>query len=179
MDLFEAMLKAEEDPSIHSVRLLIILLKFGGKNNKKIAGLTKLVKLDFFLRYPLYFSKALEKQGGSPSDLKIKDFEKRSVESRMIRYHYGPWDHRYRRFINNLVAKGLVDVQVEKKTILIGLTEKGVSVANGFHQYFIFQDYFERSELLKDYFDIGAMTLKNFIYETFPEIVSMQKGEVI
>jgi hypothetical protein len=179
MDLFEALVMVEEDSSIHSARLLVIMLKFGGKNKKKIAGLTKLVKLDFLLRYPLYFSRALEKKGISSSELNIKEFEIKSVESRMIRYHYGPWDPRYRRFINILVARGLVEVEVQGRTIFIGLTGKGEDVANTLHRYSIFDDYFERTEILKEFFDIGAMTLKNQIYEMFPEIVSMRKGEVI
>jgi hypothetical protein len=179
MDLFEVLVSAEESYNIHAARLLIILQKFGGKNNKKISGLTKLVKLDFLLRYPLYLSKALDKKGFSSTSLKLKDFEKKSVESRMIRYHYGPWDSRYRRFINILVSKGLVEVEVQKNTILIGLTDKGVNVTKSLHQFPIFDDYFERSDILKEYFDIGAMTLKNEIYEMFPEIVSMRKGDVI
>lgn len=180
MDLFEILMNVEEDPSIHTARLLIILKEFAGeKNDKKIAGLTKLVKLDFLLRYPLYFARALEEKGVSPEVVEIKDFEKRSVESSMIRYHYGPWDHRYRAFINILVGKGLAEVDVQGNTILIGITSKGVSITDRLSKQGEFQDFLLRSCVLKKNFDISAMNLKNFIYATFPEIVSLKKGEII
>ena len=179
MDLFKVLMTAEEDPSIHTARMLIILNEFSNGKNEKIAGLTKLVKLDFLLRYPMYFARALERKGAAPDAVKIKDFERHSVESAMIRYHYGPWDHRYRAFINILVGKGLAKVEVQGNTILVGITSKGVEFTRKLVQQQEFQDYAYRVTLLRKYFDIGAMSLKELIYETFPEIVSMKKGEII
>jgi hypothetical protein len=168
VDLFKVLMNAEEDPSIHTARMLIILNEFSRGKNEKIAGLTKLVKLDFLLRYPMYFVRALEQKGVSPETVRIKEFEKYSVESSMIRYHYGPWDYRYRAFINILVGKGLAEVEVQGNTILIGITSKGVELTKNLIQQQEFQDYSYRVTLLRTHFDIGAMSLKEFIYETFP-----------
>lgn len=169
-----------EDDNIHTARLLILLRAFAGRSGaKKINGLTKLVKLDFLLRYPIYFSQALEQKGISPEKVKIKNYEKRSVESKMIRYHYGPWDPRYRRFINILVGKGLCEVDVRGRTIFIGLTRKGKKVTEKLNKCTAFQDFVDRSNLLKKHFDKSGTVLKDFIYETFPEIVSLKKGEII
>lgn len=179
MDLFKTLVTIEEDPNIHTARLLFILNEFSTDRGKPIGGITKLVKLDFLLRYPLYFERAVEKKGGKTGQVKIKDYEKKSVESTMIRYHYGPWDHRYRAFINVLVGKGLVTVGAENNTILIGITKRGQEITNELAKQIEFEYYVTRVHLLKKYFDIGGMALKNFIYDTFPEIVSMKKGDVI
>lgn len=181
MDLLEFLIEIEEDPSIHSARLLLILKEFAGENgDKKINGLTKLVKLDFLLRYPVYLERALLAKGLKSGCVEIKDFERRSVESRMIRYHYGPWDHRYRAFINILVGKGLAEIEIERNTIIIGITKKGLELAEIICTKPEFQDTIRRSQILKSTFEkMGAMALKEFIYTTFPEIVSLKKGEVI
>ena len=117
IDLLSALMDLEEDPVLHASRLLILLNTFRGTDDSRIKGITKIVKLDFLLRYPVYLEHALEVRDAQ-SDTKtlgIKDYERRSVESSMIRYRYGPWDHRYRAFINYLVAKGLVEVEAQIK----------------------------------------------------------------
>lgn len=43
----------------------------------------------------------------------------------MVRYRYGPWDHRYRRFLNVLVARGLMKVRTDGRTVQIDLTAMG------------------------------------------------------
>ena len=170
----------DEDDNIHTARLLLLLQAFAGRSgNNEINGLTKLVKLDFLLRYPIYFSKALEQNGISPDKVKIKNYEKRSVESKMIRHHYGPWDPRYRRFINILVGKGFCKVDVRGRTIFIGLTTKGKKVTEKLNKCAAFEDFVDRSSLLKKHFDKSGTVLKDFIYETFPEIASMKKGKII
>jgi hypothetical protein len=181
MDLLEFLIDIEEDPSIHAARLLVILKEFAGeKGDKKINGLTKLVKLDFLLRYPVYLERALVAKGLKTECVEVKDFERKSVESSMIRYHYGPWDHRYRAFINILIGKGLAEVEVEGNTIMIGITEKGIELAGNICTMPEFQDTVKRSLILRKAFEkTGAMALKEFIYSTFPEIVSLKKGEVI
>lgn len=180
MSFFKALMALDEDDNIHTARLLLLLQAFAGRSGEnKINGLTKLVKLDFLLRYPIYFSRALKKEGISPEEVKIKNYEKRSVESKMIRYHYGPWDPRYRRFINILVGKGLCEVDVRGRTIYFGLTKEGKKVAEKLSQCDEFQDFVSRSILLKKHFEKSGTALKNFIYETFPEIVSLNKGDII
>jgi len=100
MNLFHILSTLEVNDDVHLSRLLVLLGAFiGSKNEGKIEGLTKLAKLDFLLRYPVYFERALKSKNKSISKLDVKEHERRSIESTMVRYRFGPWDHRYRRFI--------------------------------------------------------------------------------
>ena len=66
-------------------------------------GLTKLAKLDFLLRYPVMLERAVVAKGHSTRDVHLKDHERLSVESQMVRD--SPWDHRYRELLNILIGK--------------------------------------------------------------------------
>ena len=121
----------EGDDALQLGRILILLRAFGGrKSNQALEGLTKLAKLDFLLRYPAYLERALAARGIATEPTKVQDYERNSVEALMVRYRYGPWDHRYRRFLNTLVGLGLVYVQTDKRTIVIRLTEEGQKAAD-------------------------------------------------
>jgi hypothetical protein len=180
LNLFRLLTELEDDPSLHTARLLVLMREFAGNNQTgKINGITKLVKLDFLLRYPVYLERALKKKGVTKEDVATSEYERKSVESKMIRFHYGPWDPRYHAFINLLVGRGLCEVNVSGRTIFIGLTEKGYQTASQLSKTEEFAIFADRSKILKKHFDIGGGNLKNFIYETFPEIVSLKLGEII
>lgn len=67
MNLFLILADLEENDNLHLARLLVLLKAFSGRDGTKtIDGLTKLAKLDFFLRYPTYLERAL----GLPSSPK-------------------------------------------------------------------------------------------------------------
>ena len=135
MNLFELLTGLEDDSNLHTARLLVLMKEFAGKNKTgKIEGITKLVKLDFLLRYPVYLERALEKMGVRKEDVLTTEFERESVESKMIRFHYGPWDPRYHAFINLLVGRGLCKIEVRGRTIFIELTEKGYDTASKLSQ---------------------------------------------
>jgi len=180
LTFIENILKLDEKNEYHLARILILLSSFGGKKGiKPINGITKLVKLDFLLRYPLYFEKAIKKCG-SEDDPLILDYEKYSVESKMVRYLYGPWDPRYRQFINILIGKGLVKIIYEKNRIDILLTDKGKSISEKLLNEENFFDLKYRSEILYRCFNfMSATQIKNFIYDTFPEIKSLEYWEEI
>ena len=180
MNLLDTLTALEENDSIHLARILILINTFAGNNGTgKIEGLTKLAKLDFLLRYPQYLDKALIKKGASTKKLYIEDHERKSIESKMVRYRFGPWDFRYRKFLNTLVAKGLVNVETKGKTILISVTKNGMQVANDLTQHDAFIDISTRTHILKTNFNVQATTLMRFIYDTFPEIISLRMGEEI
>jgi hypothetical protein len=180
MRLLELFSTLENNDDVHLARLLVLLKSFSGdQGTDPVKGLTKLVKLDFLLRYPLFLERAL-KALNAPGDVHLCAHEKMSVESSMIRYHYGPWDRRYRRFVNLLVGKGLIEVHQEGNTIVIKLTKSGNEKALDLSLDANFEDVKYRADILKKHFkSTGAMSLKNFIYETFPEIISLKKGEEI
>jgi len=68
---------------------------------------------------------------------------------------------------------------VEGRKVVIALTERGRTLASELSASPVFQDYTRRSSLLKRHFDVQATTLMRFIYETFPEVVSLRSNERI
>jgi hypothetical protein len=97
----------------------------------------------------------------------------------MVRYRFGPWDHRYRRFLNLLTARGLARVRVEGRTINIGITKRGLEIAEQLVNSGQFEDLTRRAIALKGALDLTATNLMKFVYETFPELASLSMNEVI
>lgn len=172
-DLLNIITELDQNEEIHLTRLLVLLKAFKRDEDTAIEGITKLAKLDFLLRYPSYFEIAMKKRGVSEKRLEIEDYEKDSIEAKMVRYRYGPWDHRYRRFLNILAAKGLVTLVIKGRTISIDLTNKGAEVALEIAQLPSFDILLDRADLLKKHLDLGATNLMRFIYDTFPELHEM------
>lgn len=178
--LVQAAAELENADDFHLGRLLLLLLAVNNRNNKTVEGITKLAKLDFLLRYPNCLERALKATNKDPSTARVLEHERTTIEAKMIRFRYGPWDERYRRWIGLLVARGLVNTFVKGKTVHVGLTELGCQVANRFADKSEFSDLHLRSELLiQAVGNYSATKIKNFIYEVFPEIVSLQWGEKI
>jgi hypothetical protein len=123
--------------------------------------------------------RALEAKGRSSRDVQLEENERCSVESEMVRYRFGPWDHRYREFLNILVSKGLINIQMEGRKVVIGISELGHEVAGQFVGNELFDQYERRAKLLKRHFDMAATNLMRFIYDTFPEIVSLRSNSLI
>lgn len=183
MDLFYFFAALDESDYIHITRLLVLLNVFAGKKGKNsIDGITKLAKLDFLLRYPLYLKRALIERNASLKQIEkidINEYEKSSVESRMVRFRYGPWDFRYNRFINQLIAMGLIEIKRKGKTIKFFLTSKGFEISNKCIEEENYLDLYRRSQLLKSNLNLTATNLMKFIYKTFPDIASLKFGEEI
>src|SRR5688572_23862400 len=99
LDLIEIVTSLDKDEDVHLARILVLLRAFARSEGPALEGITKLAKLDFLLRYPSCLEKALTARGVSPRNIPIDDFERLTIEARMVRYRYGPWDHRYRRFL--------------------------------------------------------------------------------
>jgi len=178
MDIVETVAKLDGASELHTARLLLLLNALT-ENDGAVEGLTKLAKLDFLLRYPVMLARALKAKGHAVRDVQLEDHELQSVESEMVRYRFGPWDHRYREFLNSLIAKGLAVVTVEGRTVVISLTDKGHGMARRLAEDPLFEPYARRSRLLKRHFDMTATNLMRFIYETFPEVVTLRSNEAI
>ena len=180
MDFVETIAALDGEPDLHAARLLVLISAFSGAGaGDAVEGLTKLAKLDFLLRYPVMLERALAAKGRSARDVQLEEHERLSVESEMVRYRFGPWDHRYREFLNILVGKGLVTLSVEGRKVVIALTDRGRNMAAELASSPVFQDYTRRSSLLKRHFDVQGTTLMRFIYDTFPEVVSLRSNEGI
>jgi hypothetical protein len=180
LKLIKAAVDAENNDDFHMARLLLLLAAFDGGKGKKVEGITKLAKLDFLLRYPNCLEKVLIIKNKNHIQAEIKAYERRSIETKMYRFRYGPWDNRYRRWIGLLAAKGLVTSYVKGNTVYVGITKTGKSVAEKLDSVEEFQILKTRGELItKAVGGLPATKLKDFIYETFPEIINMKWGEDI
>jgi hypothetical protein len=185
LGLVRAVAQIERSDDWHLARLLILLHSASGsKREKPVEGIMKLAKLDFLLRYPNCLERVMKKESLKENEwnkLNIKEYEKDNVEASMIRFRYGPWDERYRKWIGLLVAKGLARTYMKGKTINISLTERGKSMAEALASNENFSDIASRSQLLmsSSVGKMGATKLKDYVYQTFPEILDMRWGDEI
>jgi hypothetical protein len=180
VDIVETVASLDAAPDLHLARLLVLLNAFAGsEGSEAVEGLTKLAKLDFLLRYPAMLERALAARGRSSGEMLLEEHERHSVESAMVRYRFGPWDHRYREFLNVLIAKGLAAIAVEGRKTVISLTPAGRDLASQFATDPLFEPYVRRAALLKRHFDLTATNLMRFIYDTFPEVITLRSNEAI
>lgn len=180
LELVQALAHTEIDDNLHMARLLMLMDAHAGKGGKPVDGVTKLAKLDFLLRYPNCLERALTAKSKPTAFAKIQEFERTTIESKMVRFRYGPWDHRYRRWIALLVGKGLLHAGVEGRTVRLWLTEAGRQAATVLADDEGLQDLAARAAIVAKVF--GGMTgtgLKDFVYATFPEITNMRWGDPI
>jgi len=176
---------ATEEINYHSARLLLLIAYCGSPESApKIKGRTLLAKLDFFIRYPAYLAKAVYKQTGKTidelTDTTLKEEEKNNVETRMIRYRYGPWDNLYYQILIYLISKDLITIEIQKEVELFNLTDRGKRVVQSLSSSSTFGETIQRAKVLKKIFPKwSGSNIKNFIYENFPEIVSLPLGQEI
>lgn len=182
LGLLKAAARAENSDGLHLMRLLILLrcADKRGRTPKPVEGITKLAKLDFLLRYPVYLERALIQLGKSTADLNLLPRERTTVETKMIRFRYGPWDGRYRRWLTLLASRGLLRVSMKGRRIEIGLTEEGRVLADDLSGQTIFADLADRGTIvMKSVGDMSGTRLKDFVYEIVPEITGMKWGQEI
>lgn len=181
MDYVQVISTIDKSQALHASRLLILLQAFVDKDGKggEIEGLTKLAKLDFLLRYPLLLHRALEAKGHSSRGVNLLEHEYLCVESKMVRYKFGPWDHDYKEYLNILVAKGLATMELTGRKVTIKITLRGGDVAKILAANHSFEQYAIRSKILKKHFNLTGTNLMKFIYQTFPEVISLRSNTSI
>lgn len=186
LQIIRASIDAENSDDFHLSRLLLLLRSADQRKTtpatkaKAIEGITKLAKLDFLLRYPICLERALQHLERDASEARVLPRERTSIETRMIRFRYGPWDARYRRWLGLLSAKGLINLGIEGRTVQIGLTEQGRNLADQISAMDVFTELARRSDVtIRAVGNFSATRLKDFVYETVPEIVSMKWGSEI
>lgn len=165
-------LAADDVAEFHMARLLLLLRLCGISG--RIDGLTKMAKLDFFVRYPEFFEAARDQSEGTG----ISDH---AVESAMVRHHYGPWDKRYYHVLANLEARRLISVTKEKNSYRIALTDLGQDRSKRLSDLPSFAPIVSRMKEVKSAFGLRSGTsLKDMIYKVFDEEVGRRRlGEVI
>lgn len=160
-------------------RLLLLIDAFT-RPTRPLEGRTKLAKLDFLLRYPRYFQRALRIRATSLSKpILKKDIPCSSpdIESRMVRFRYGPWDPSYYALLGRLLGKGLIQTSPYSHGLGYRTTKRGSELAESLSRHEVWRPIFERIILLRRYMDLSGTTLKNFIYDNFPEVTRASWGE--
>ena len=96
--LVKAVAETENLDDFHLGRLLVLLGSADARKStpvtkaKAVEGITKLAKLDFLLRYPTCLERALKELGRDPGEANVQARERTSIEAKMVRFRYGPWD---------------------------------------------------------------------------------------
>lgn len=167
-------LTADQITEFHAARILLLLHLCGVKN--RIVGLTKLAKLDFFVRYPEFFQRAarhLEKEADEPAV--------ETVESAMVRHRYGPWDARYYQILAFLEGRELIAVERDDKTFIFSLTEGGFAFAKRLAVESAYHDLCMHMKAVKKIFgNKSGDVLKTLVYELFDEeVAKLPLGRVI
>lgn len=165
-------LSADNIVEFHAARILLLISLCG--TSDRIDSLTKMAKLDFFVRYPHFFAVA-------KSDAERPVTKDKSVESAMVRHHYGPWDKRYYHVLAYLEAKQLVVIAKKKNSYQITLTDTGKEKAAELAAKSSFASLGERMKAVKKEFGSkSGNTLKKLIYRLFDEEVGKKPlGEII
>jgi DNA-binding PadR family transcriptional regulator len=165
-------LLADDVLEFHGARILLLIRLCGTAN--RIDGLTKMAKLDFFVRYPQFFKEIARKLGDTtkPSTM--------AIESSMVRFHYGPWDKRYYHILSYLEAKKLITVTQQGKQVQLRLTALGKDTADRISKERSFAKLALHMKNVKRLLGKkSGSTLKKWIYEVFDQEVSRRSLEEV
>ncbi|MER5891765.1 hypothetical protein [Streptomyces sp. NPDC001876] len=135
----------------------------------------KLAKLDFLLRYPDRLEQLLHNRN-IDVNLGENPWLTGAIEQRMIRYRYGPWDPAYYGLLGALIGKGLIEPSMEKKNAAYRATETGRRVAVALSGTDSWRPVRDRARLLRRHLDLTGVSLRDLIYENFPDIVDAELG---
>lgn len=172
---FQRRLRTESD--YHQARLLLLLSGFT-EGGEEFVGLTRLVKLDFLLRYPAMTRRLLPEPASWPEGTEPNHDELQAVESRMIRYRYGPWDDRYYPMLGALVGRGLM-IFTGGRRFAARVTPLGRLLATQLADVPEWAITAARVQLLREHFDFSGEQLKSLIYEHLDDVASLPQGAEI
>jgi hypothetical protein len=177
---FDRPLDIEDLPEFHAARLLVLMRICGEGQTGLIRGRMKLAKLDFFVRYPRFLEAAVLRLRRRNPSLPIYRAGSEGVEATMVRYRYGPWDHRYYNLLGLLDARGLIRIgggAVETYS----LTDNGRALVHQLLHDDPFAPVANRCRVVAKAFEgLSGTKLKDFVYETFiDEVASLPRGALI
>ena len=154
-------------------RVLLLIDGFSRKSTgpRTLEGRVKLAKLDFMLRYPRHLATVLAGRGIRATDRESLDSQDSPLESRMMRYRYGPWDPSYFAVLGSLVGRGLIEVVPAEGTNALGYrtTVPGAALAEHLKEDGAFDDVIGRIALLRRHLDLAGESLKKMLYD-LPEV---------
>lgn len=153
--------------------MLLLIDGFSRKTTgpRTLEGRVKLAKLDFLLRYPRHLATVLASRGVRDSERQTLDRQDSPLESRMMRYRYGPWDPSYFAVLGSLVGRGLIEVVPAEGTNALGYrtTESGAALVEHFNDDGAFDEVVGRIALLRRHLDLTGESLKKMLYD-LPEV---------
>lgn len=170
-------LAADDLLEFHAARILLLVRLCGTAN--RIDGLTKLAKLDFFVRYPSFFAEACRETGQA---LPRESDPAAPVEAHMVRHHYGPWDKRYYQVLAFLEGARVLEVTIQPNgSYRFRLTPEGAERADALAATPAFDALVRQMRAVKSVFGPkSGDTLKKLIYRVFDTQVARRLlGEVI
>lgn len=172
---FQRRLQIELD--YHQARLLLLLDGFTDVD-EEFVGLTRLVKLDFLLRYPAMTGRLLPDPTLWPDGTEPTRDELLAVESRMIRYRYGPWDDRYYPMLGALVGRGFLAFTGGSR-FAVRISPSGRRLAAQLAETAEWSRTSARVRLLREHFDFSGEHLKSLIYTHLDDVVALPQGAEI
>ena len=182
------MVVSDEVVEYHAARLMLLLFTCGINDRatgcKRIDGLTKLAKIDFFIRYPNFFEEAVREEGVEVSrEANASDQQEMVSQPSMTRHHYGPWDHRYYHVLAYLTGKGLLEVKENERGngFEFYLTDSGQELSEELKESGSFESLIRHMENVNEAFrHRSGNQLKNLIYRVFDEeVAELELGESI
>lgn len=163
-------------PTVEGEARILLLIEAFSRGHAVLEGRTKLAKLDFFLRYPSFLYRALRLRGVRSTQVVYAE-KSEDVETKMVRYRYGPWDPSYYATLGRLLGKGLIEVVPITRGIGYRVTTKGKRIATSLRKEAIWQETANRLDLLQKYLNLKGAALKTFIYDHFPEVTQASWGD--
>jgi len=156
----------------HSVRVLLLIASYSLAHHQPLDGLTKLAKLDFLVRYPVFLQQLAEKVAGQrlPDSIKPTDAERLGVETRMVRYKYGPWDDRYYPILGTLIGLGLITPTSGRGIVALSVTAEGAALAESISGQAPWVIVATRCSFVVNTFDMTGNKLKETIYKELPVV---------
>src|SRR6266567_4474935 len=154
-------------------RLLLLIDAFSGGRGL-LQGRTKLAKLDFLLRYPAFFHRAM-KVRNVPVDPPVTS--EQTIDQRMVRFRYGPWDPAYCALLGSVLGRGLIETVPTSRYVGFRTTTLGPGLSRALGETAPWAPIVERAALLKRAFPTqGGAFLKDFVYRNFPEVTQTAWG---
>ncbi|GAA3249262.1 hypothetical protein GCM10020216_081250 [Nonomuraea helvata] len=165
----------------HVARVLLLVVSFTKPRGGGIDGLTKLAKLDFLIRYPVMLERlafeldpTMDLRGSSPTDA-----ERLAVESRMVRYKFGPWDDNYYPIVGALIGMGLIQTVPGRGRIAVRATPAGAKLSESLARDKNWRIVALRCRLTARHFDMSGNSLKELIYASLPEAINRPHRSMI
>jgi hypothetical protein len=173
------MVSPVDDQHYHAARILVLIDGFSEKPDG-LSGLTKLAKLDFLLRYPAFWTRLLRADGIAwPANAEPSSVERIAVESRMMRYKFGPWDRRYYGTLGELLGKGLIVRLQRSRGLAFKTSAAGRSHARELARTTEWRLIVNRVALLRRHYDVSGSALATRIYRELPDAVDMPQRQLI